>query len=207
MRRRLGRIVVKFSLKGRGPKYLKGSVMMLRAVASIEQWAIRLAYVPFFNYHILISHRWDITARFGLCHPTLPLAIYFDLTKAALDENGHFSLLRARLRWLYGSLALHVVSWESAWVTQDSLLIHEARVHINSKNYRRVFEVVLDRTKVLLASNEDIQKAIETITYDLGKPGSSVEPLFLLNYLPAASPNGQHGHVSSLLANFTSPSL
>ncbi|KDQ51804.1 hypothetical protein JAAARDRAFT_62324 [Jaapia argillacea MUCL 33604] len=56
-------------------------------------------------------------------------------------------------------------------------------------------EVVLDRTDVLLASDGDVEKAVETITYDLGKPGSSVEPLFLLNYIPAASPNGHYGLV------------
>ena len=54
-------------------------------------------------------------------------------------------------------------------------------------------QVVFDRTDVLLASNGDIEKAIETLTYDLGKPYLFGIPLFVVHYIPAALPDGQHG--------------
>ncbi|PSR74923.1 hypothetical protein PHLCEN_2v9457 [Hermanssonia centrifuga] len=56
-------------------------------------------------------------------------------------------------------------------------------------------KVVFDRTSVLLASNGDMDKAVETITYDLGKPDLNGGPVFVLHYIPAASPDGQHSLV------------
>lgn len=56
-------------------------------------------------------------------------------------------------------------------------------------------KVVFDRSDVLLTSSGSIEKAIETLTYDLGKPGSPGKPLFFVNYIPASAPDGQHGLV------------
>lgn len=57
--------------------------------------------------------------------------------------------------------------------------------------------VVFDGAKYLAASNGDIGKAIDTLTYDLVKPEASQGPFFLVHYTPAASPDGQHGLVFS----------
>lgn len=92
---------------------------MLHALANIEQWAIDLA--------------WDIIARYGPSHPSLPLAFYSDFTKVALDESKHFSLLSARLEQLgsfYGALSVHAGLWDSAWETKDSLLARLAIIHL-----------------------------------------------------------------------------
>ncbi len=56
-------------------------------------------------------------------------------------------------------------------------------------------KVVFDRTSVLLASNGDMKKAVETITYDLGNPDSNGGLIFILQYIPAPSHNGQHSLV------------
>ncbi|KDQ50294.1 hypothetical protein JAAARDRAFT_211793 [Jaapia argillacea MUCL 33604] len=102
-------------------KGTKERVTMLHALANIEQWAIDLA--------------WDIIARFGPSHSTLPPSFYSDFTKVALDEAKHFSLLRARLEALspstpYGSLPVHAGLWDSAWVTRGSLLSRLAIIHL-----------------------------------------------------------------------------
>ncbi|KDQ51757.1 hypothetical protein JAAARDRAFT_498206 [Jaapia argillacea MUCL 33604] len=172
--------------------------MMLRAVASIEQWASASHTSPFQLPHpdlTSLGHNGTIWTL----PPNTPSSHLFRSHQSRFGRNWTFFVAASEVTlgvWKFGpacSVVGECVGYSGLIVAH---LVHEATVHINSKNYRRVFEVVLDQTKALLASNEDIQKAIETITYDLGKPGSSVEPLFLLNYLPAASPNGQHGHVS-----------
>ncbi|GLB42695.1 putative DUF455-domain-containing protein [Lyophyllum shimeji] len=107
-------------------KNRKNRAVMLHALANIEQWAIDLA--------------WDIIARFGPSHPTIPPAFFSDFTKMALDESKHFTLLTSRLSAIspstpYGTMPVHASLWESASVTSHSLrsrlaiihLVHEAR--------------------------------------------------------------------------------
>lgn len=86
----------------------------------------------------MLGFSWDIIARFGPSHPTLPHQFFSDFTKIALDESKHFSLLCARLTSLgsfYGSHTVHAGLWQSAAETSTSLksrlaiihLVHEAR--------------------------------------------------------------------------------
>ncbi|TDL24347.1 DUF455-domain-containing protein [Rickenella mellea] len=114
---------MKMTDPGHAPKR-KSRVAMLHALANIEQWAIDLA--------------WDIIARFGPSHPSLPHQFFSDFTKIALDESKHFTLLCNRLAALgthYGSLTVHAGLWQSAAETSISLkarlaiihLVHEAR--------------------------------------------------------------------------------
>ncbi|KAI2467320.1 DUF455-domain-containing protein [Annulohypoxylon bovei var. microspora] len=113
---------------------LKSRIMMLHALANIEQWAIDLAI--------------DIIVRFASFHTTspdgndnsqqLPRTFFYDWLKVANDEAKHFSLLRARLEELgshFGALPVHHGLWESAARTAHDLrarisviaLVHEAR--------------------------------------------------------------------------------
>ncbi|KAJ7452134.1 hypothetical protein B0H11DRAFT_2288802 [Mycena galericulata] len=57
-------------------------------------------------------------------------------------------------------------------------------------------QVVTDATHILEASNGDIGKAIDTLTYNLVKPDAP-DGFFFVHYIPAASPDGQHGLVFS----------
>ncbi|KAI1075985.1 DUF455-domain-containing protein [Whalleya microplaca] len=112
---------------------LKSRIMMLHALANIEQWAIDLAI--------------DIIVRFASFQTNapgerlsqqLPRTFYYDWLKVANDEAKHFSLLRARLEELgshFGALPVHHGLWESAVRTAHDLqarisviaLVHEAR--------------------------------------------------------------------------------
>ncbi|KAH8673313.1 Rieske [2Fe-2S] domain protein [Xylariales sp. PMI_506] len=112
---------------------LKSRIMMMHALANIEQWAIDLAI--------------DICVRFATFQTnspdqslsrTLPRTFYYDWLKVANDEAKHFSLLRARLEELgshFGALPVHHGLWESAVMTAHDLrarisviaLVHEAR--------------------------------------------------------------------------------
>ncbi|KAF8321160.1 DUF455-domain-containing protein [Clavulina sp. PMI_390] len=106
---------------------LKSRIVILHALANIEQWAIDLA--------------WDIIARFAnvkINGKPLPQQFFSDWTKVAQDEAKHFSLLRKRLEELgssYGEHTVHAGLWESAQETAHSLsarlaiihLVHEAR--------------------------------------------------------------------------------
>ncbi|KAI1101624.1 DUF455-domain-containing protein [Jackrogersella minutella] len=112
---------------------LKSRIMMLHALANIEQWAIDLAI--------------DIMVRFASFHTStdenntsqqLPRTFFYDWLKVANDEAKHFSLLRARLEELgshFGALPVHHGLWESATRTAEDLrarisviaLVHEAR--------------------------------------------------------------------------------
>ncbi|KAE9396112.1 hypothetical protein BT96DRAFT_977647 [Gymnopus androsaceus JB14] len=53
--------------------------------------------------------------------------------------------------------------------------------------------VVIDKTNVLLESGGDIDKVIETLTYELGTP--LARPLFLVHYIPATSSDEKHALV------------
>ncbi|KDQ51809.1 hypothetical protein JAAARDRAFT_198874 [Jaapia argillacea MUCL 33604] len=150
-------------------KGTKGRVTMLHALANIEQWAIDLA--------------WDIIARFGPSHPTLPPSFYSDFTKVALDEAKHFFLLRARLEALspstpYGSLPVHAGLWESAWVTRGSLLsrlaiihlVHEARgLDVNPKTIEK-FRRAGDRESV------DVMDIVHRDEVTHSRPSTPTEP-------------------------------
>ncbi|KAI1808726.1 Rieske [2Fe-2S] domain protein [Daldinia bambusicola] len=113
---------------------LKNRIMMLHALANIEQWAIDLAIDIMIRF---ASFR--TTARDGNDHPRpLPRTFFYDWLKVANDEAKHFSLLRARLEELgsyFGALPVHHGLWESAVRTSHDLrarisviaLVHEAR--------------------------------------------------------------------------------
>ncbi|PYH42992.1 Rieske [2Fe-2S] domain protein [Aspergillus saccharolyticus JOP 1030-1] len=108
----------------------KSRIMMLHALANIEQWAIDLAV--------------DICVRFASFRTKgdesrgLPRAFFHDWLKVASDEAKHFSLLRARLEEMgsyFGAIPVHHGLWESATLTGHDLrarisiiaLVHEAR--------------------------------------------------------------------------------
>ncbi|RAH51208.1 Rieske [2Fe-2S] domain protein [Aspergillus brunneoviolaceus CBS 621.78] len=108
----------------------KSRIMMLHALANIEQWAIDLAV--------------DICVRFAAFRTTateprgLPRAFFHDWLKVANDEAKHFSLLRTRLEEMgsyFGAIPVHHGLWESATLTGHDLrarisiiaLVHEAR--------------------------------------------------------------------------------
>ncbi|KAH7914842.1 hypothetical protein BJ138DRAFT_1110218 [Hygrophoropsis aurantiaca] len=134
----------------------KNAAVMLHALANIEQWAIDLA--------------WDIMARFGPSHPSLPPAFFYDFTKMALDESKHFSLLVSRLSHIspttpYGTLPVHTSLWDSALSTSSSLLgrlaiihlVHEARgLDVNPGTIARFAR----------AKDDDSVKALEVIHQD-----------------------------------------
>ncbi|KAI1385406.1 DUF455-domain-containing protein [Hypoxylon trugodes] len=124
---------------GQMPKAGKGGseksrIMMLHALANIEQWAIDLAIdimVRFASFQTITSNG-DDTAH------ELPRTFFYDWLKVANDEAKHFSLLRARLEELgshFGALPVHHGLWESAIRTALDLrarisviaLVHEAR--------------------------------------------------------------------------------
>lgn len=93
---------------------------------------------PFLNFLVderqcSIDLAWDIIARFGPLHTSLPPAFFSDWSKAALDESKHFSLLVSRLSDVgvkYGSMPVHAALWESARVTRNSLCARLAIVHL-----------------------------------------------------------------------------
>ncbi|RAL11808.1 Rieske [2Fe-2S] domain protein [Aspergillus homomorphus CBS 101889] len=108
----------------------KSRIMMLHALANIEQWAIDLAV--------------DICVRFAAFRTNanesrgLPRAFFHDWLKVANDEAKHFSLLRTRLEEMgsyFGAIPVHHGLWESATATAHDLrarisiiaLVHEAR--------------------------------------------------------------------------------
>jgi uncharacterized ferritin-like protein (DUF455 family) len=101
----------------------KSKIAILHSLASIEQWAIDLA--------------WDIIARFSTFTlpngELLPRAFFTDFIKVATDEAKHFSLLKERIEELgsyYGSLPIHSSLWDSALETSHSLLARLAIVHM-----------------------------------------------------------------------------
>ncbi|KAI4860579.1 DUF455-domain-containing protein [Hypoxylon rubiginosum] len=113
---------------------LKSRIMMLHALANIEQWAIDLAIDIMVRF---ATFRTD-AANDGDQPRQLPRAFFYDWLKVANDEAKHFSLLRARLEELgsrFGALPVHHGLWESAARTARDLrarisviaLVHEAR--------------------------------------------------------------------------------
>ncbi|KAJ3132375.1 hypothetical protein HK100_005391, partial [Physocladia obscura] len=105
--------------KGSG---LTSRLAILHSLASIEQWAIDLAF--------------DIIARFSTVKAAsstpLPRAFFHDFLKVANDEAKHYSYLVARLEAFgsyFGALPIHGALWESAERTSGDLLARLAVVH------------------------------------------------------------------------------
>ncbi|KAJ9111425.1 hypothetical protein QFC19_001194 [Naganishia cerealis] len=109
----------------------KSRILMLHALANIEQWAIDLA--------------WDIMARFAdfeINGERLPAEFFLDWAKrknltqhpqVAEDEAKHFSLLNKRLEELgsyFGAHSVHAGLWDSALETSHSLLSRLAIIHL-----------------------------------------------------------------------------
>ncbi|KAJ9104453.1 hypothetical protein QFC21_001948 [Naganishia friedmannii] len=112
-----------WSVKNRGKGgNEKSRILMLHALANIEQWAIDLA--------------WDIMARFAdfeINGEHLPAEFFLDWAKVAEDEAKHFSLLNKRLGELgsyFGAHSVHAGLWDSALETSHSLLSRLAIIHL-----------------------------------------------------------------------------
>ncbi|KAI0377238.1 DUF455-domain-containing protein [Hypomontagnella monticulosa] len=118
---------------GRGGN-LKSRIMMLHALANIEQWAIDLAIdimIRFASFQTIARDKNGLPQE-------LPRTFFYDWLKVANDEAKHFSLLRARLEEMgshFGALPVHHGLWDSATRTAHDLrarisviaLVHEAR--------------------------------------------------------------------------------
>ncbi|KXS18433.1 DUF455-domain-containing protein [Gonapodya prolifera JEL478] len=112
--------------RGKGGS-VESRVRMLHSLASIEQWAVDLA--------------WDIIARFaeytvqapdGTRHE-LERDFFDDFVRMAGEEANHFNLLRGRLKSLgtdFGALPSHAGLWESATTTSHDLLCRLVIVHM-----------------------------------------------------------------------------
>lgn len=90
-----------------------GRIALLHAVTHIEFNAINLA--------------WDAVQRF----PGMPADYYRDWARVAVEESGHFELLRQRLRAQgsdYGALPAHNGLWEMAAETANDPLLRMALV-------------------------------------------------------------------------------
>ncbi|KAJ9114579.1 hypothetical protein QFC20_001453 [Naganishia adeliensis] len=104
----------------------KSRILMLHALANIEQWAIDLS----------LSLSWDIMARFAdfeINGERLPAEFFLDWAKVAEDEAKHFSLLSKRLEELgsyFGAHSVHAGLWDSALETSHSLLSRLAIIHL-----------------------------------------------------------------------------
>ncbi|BEI80261.1 hypothetical protein CcaverHIS002_0107900 [Cutaneotrichosporon cavernicola] len=109
------------SKRGRGGSE-KSRIVMIHALANIEQYAIDLA--------------WDIIARFADTEvegQRLPVEFFLDWAKVAEDEAKHYSLLARRLHEMgsyFGAHSVHAGLWDSAMDTADSLLARIAVIHL-----------------------------------------------------------------------------
>lgn len=124
----------------------KSRINMLHSLANIEQWAIDLAWD-------LIARTPELSARLGI---KVPLQLYSDFIKIAVDEAKHFTLLSDRLKSMgsyFGALPVHKGLWDSATDTNASLLsrlsiihlVHEARgLDVNvSRTFGRLRETTV----------------------------------------------------------------
>ncbi|KAE8258808.1 hypothetical protein A4X13_0g1439 [Tilletia indica] len=105
-------------------------IALLHSLASIEQWAIDLAFD-------IIARAPQIAAKMHadgqLDSAKLPVSFYADFLKVALDEAKHFTLLSERLQEMgsyFGALPVHHGLWESAEKTADSLLARISVIHL-----------------------------------------------------------------------------
>ncbi|CAD6896553.1 unnamed protein product [Tilletia controversa] len=109
---------------------LASRIALLHSLASIEQWAIDLAFD-------IIARAPQIAAKMHaegqLDSPKLPMSFYADFMKVALDEAKHFTLLSERLQEMgsyFGALPVHHGLWESAEKTANSLLARISVIHL-----------------------------------------------------------------------------
>ncbi|WVF73026.1 hypothetical protein IAT40_007844 [Kwoniella sp. CBS 6097] len=147
---------------GRTPRRGKGGseksrILMLHALANIEQYAIDLA--------------WDIIARFAdfqVNGERLPVAFFLDWAKVAEDEAKHYTLLARRLVELgsfFGAHSVHAGLWESATQTADSLSARIAIIHLVAEA-RGIDMNPLTLAKLQAAGDEESSRVLEIIHAD-----------------------------------------
>ncbi|WWD19565.1 hypothetical protein CI109_104026 [Kwoniella shandongensis] len=147
---------------GRTPRRGKGGseksrILMLHALANIEQYAIDLA--------------WDIIARFAdfnVNGERLPNEFFLDWAKVAEDEAKHYTLLARRLVELgsyFGAHSVHAGLWESATQTADSLSARIAIIHLVAEA-RGIDMNPLTLAKLQAAGDEESSKVLEIIHAD-----------------------------------------
>ncbi|WVQ84301.1 hypothetical protein IAT38_006453 [Cryptococcus sp. DSM 104549] len=147
---------------GKTPKRGKGGseksrILMLHALANIEQYAIDLA--------------WDIIARFAdfeVNGERLPVAYFLDWAKVAEDEAKHYTLLARRLVELgsyFGAHSVHAGLWESATQTADSLSARIAIIHLVAEA-RGIDMNPLTLAKLQAAGDVESSRVLEIIHAD-----------------------------------------
>ncbi|WWC91625.1 uncharacterized protein L201_006571 [Kwoniella dendrophila CBS 6074] len=147
---------------GKVPKRGKGGseksrIMMLHALANIEQYAIDLA--------------WDIIARFAdftINGERLPIEYFLDWAKVAEDEAKHYTLLARRLVELgsyFGAHTVHAGLWESATQTADSLSARIAIIHLVAEA-RGIDMNPLTLAKLQAAGDKESSRILEIIHAD-----------------------------------------
>jgi len=106
------------SKRGKG-ETVASRIKILHSLANIELVAIDLA--------------WDLIARFSNRKDEVPVDLFNDFVKVAMDEAKHFTLLNNRLKGLnsfFGAYPVHNSLWDSATQTAHSLLARLAIVHM-----------------------------------------------------------------------------
>nr|XP_019010243.1 uncharacterized protein I206_04711 [Kwoniella pini CBS 10737]OCF49024.1 hypothetical protein I206_04711 [Kwoniella pini CBS 10737] len=147
---------------GKAPRRGKGGseksrIMMLHALANIEQYAIDLA--------------WDIIARFADCTVNgerLPVEFFLDWAKVAEDEAKHYTLLARRLVELgsyFGAHTVHAGLWESATQTANSLSARIAIIHLVAEA-RGIDMNPLTLAKLQAAGDKESSRVLEIIHSD-----------------------------------------
>ncbi|KAK8853153.1 hypothetical protein IAR55_003854 [Kwoniella newhampshirensis] len=135
----------------------KSRILMLHALANIEQYAIDLA--------------WDIIARFAdiqINGERLPNEFFLDWAKVAEDEAKHYTLLARRLVELgsyFGAHTVHAGLWESATQTANSLSARIAIIHLVAEA-RGIDMNPLTLAKLKAAGDVESSKVLEIIHAD-----------------------------------------
>ncbi|KIR34067.1 hypothetical protein I352_03300 [Cryptococcus deuterogattii MMRL2647] len=135
----------------------KSRILMLHALANIEQYAIDLA--------------WDIIARFAhveVSGERLPVEFFLDWAKVAEDEAKHYTLLARRLVEMgsyFGAHTVHAGLWESATQTADSLSARIAIIHLVAEA-RGIDMNPLTLAKLQAAGDVESSKILEIIHAD-----------------------------------------
>ncbi|RXK37771.1 hypothetical protein M231_04927 [Tremella mesenterica] len=153
---------VKLVDPGAAPKRGKGGseksrILMLHALANIEQYAIDLA--------------WDIIARFAdFCvgGERLPVEYFLDWAKVAEDEAKHFTLLSKRLVELgsyFGAHSVHAALWDSAVQTSQSLSARIAIIHLVAEA-RGIDTNPMTMAKLQSAGDKESTRVLEIIHAD-----------------------------------------
>ncbi|ODN95177.1 hypothetical protein L198_04564 [Cryptococcus wingfieldii CBS 7118] len=147
---------------GKAPKRGKGGseksrILMLHALANIEQYAIDLA--------------WDIIVRFAdfeINGERLPVEFFLDWAKVAEDEAKHYTLLARRLVEMgsyFGAHTVHAGLWESATQTADSLSARIAIIHLVAEA-RGIDMNPLTLAKLQAAGDTESTRVLEVIHAD-----------------------------------------